>query len=76
MIRCWDEGVAEMSVGEKSTLLCDPSYAYGAEGAGGVIPPNAKLKFVVELLSINQVPLRHIPSNLPEHRHVLAVTIY
>jgi len=55
VIQCWDEGVAEMSVGEKSTLLCQPSHAYGAEGAGGVIPPNAKLKFDVELLSIGQV---------------------
>ena len=40
-----------MSVGEQATLECQPDFAYGAEGAGGVIPPNAVLKFDVELLS-------------------------
>jgi len=53
VIRCWDEGVAQMSVGEQATLECSPDYAYGEEGAGGIIPPNAVLKFDVELLSFN-----------------------
>merc|ERR1712216_672392 len=51
VIRCWDEGVAKMSKGEKAVLECQPEYAYGSEGAGGVIPPNAVLQFDVELLS-------------------------
>lgn len=50
VIRCWDEGVAQMSVGQKSVLTCTPDYGYGAQGAGGVIPPNATLCFEVELL--------------------------
>merc|ERR1711924_90881 len=51
VIKCWDEGVAQMSIGETAILECSPDYAYGAEGAGGVIPPNATLKFEVELIS-------------------------
>eukprot|EP00040_Diaphanoeca_grandis_P004633 m.29564 g.29564 ORF g.29564 m.29564 type:complete len:109 (-) comp16118_c0_seq1:280-606(-) len=52
VIKGWDEGVIQMSVGEKATLSISPDFGYGARGAGGVIPPNAKLIFEVELLSI------------------------
>jgi len=50
VIRCWDEGVAELSIGARANLKCSPDYAYGSRGAGGVIPPNAELIFDVELL--------------------------
>ena len=52
VIPCWTEGVQRMKVGGKAQLVCPAAIAYGARGAGGVIPPNATLKFEVELLEI------------------------
>lgn len=53
VIRGWDEGVAQMSKGDKCTLKIPSAMGYGKSGAGGVIPPNADLNFEVELLDFN-----------------------
>jgi FKBP-type peptidyl-prolyl cis-trans isomerase FkpA len=53
VIPCWTEGVQRMKVGGKAKLTCPSAIAYGARGAGNVIPPNATLLFEVELLAIN-----------------------
>ncbi|WP_027016093.1 FKBP-type peptidyl-prolyl cis-trans isomerase [Comamonas composti] len=52
VIPCWTEGLQKMKVGGKARLTCPASIAYGARGAGRVIPPNATLNFDVELLGI------------------------
>ena len=53
VIPCWTEGVQRMKVGGKAQLVCPPGIAYGERGAGNTIPPNATLRFEVELLEIN-----------------------
>ncbi|XP_076874046.1 peptidyl-prolyl cis-trans isomerase FKBP3 [Brachyhypopomus gauderio] len=54
VIRGWDEGLLTMSKGETARLEIEPEWAYGKKGVpDSKIPPNAKLIFEVELVSID-----------------------
>lgn len=50
VIAGWDLGVEGMKPGDVRRLVIAPQHAYGARGAGGVVPPNATLVFDVELI--------------------------
>ena len=52
VIRGWTEGLQLMSIGSKFRFFIPFDLAYGAQGAGGSIPPYAALVFDVELLGI------------------------
>ena len=52
VIRGWTEAVQLMKVGSKWQLFLPPHLAYGSQGAGGTIGPDATLIFEVELLGI------------------------
>jgi peptidyl-prolyl cis-trans isomerase A (cyclophilin A) len=52
VIAGWDEGVALLNVGDKARFVIPSHLGYGAQGAGGVIPPNANLIFDVELVEV------------------------
>ena len=52
VIKGWDEGILKLRVGERATLIIPPSIGYGSSGAGGVIPPDATLIFIVEVVGV------------------------
>jgi len=51
VIKGWDEGISLLGIGDRASFIIPSDLAYGASGAGGVIPPNATLVFEVELIS-------------------------
>lgn len=53
VIKGWDHGVMQMSLGERSILRIPSELGYGSKGAGNSIPPDADLVFDAELLKIN-----------------------
>lgn len=52
VIKGWDEALQNLRVGDHATLIIPPAIAYGSRGAGGVIPPDATLIFIVEVVGV------------------------
>ncbi|KIM89165.1 hypothetical protein PILCRDRAFT_95161 [Piloderma croceum F 1598] len=52
VIKGWDEGVPQLSKGQKAILTATPDYAYGIRGFPPFIPANSTLNFEMELLEI------------------------
>ncbi len=48
----WTEGLQLVGEGGMIELEIPSKLGYGARGAGGVIPPNATLHFLVELIKV------------------------
>src|ERR1700729_372938 len=46
------KGIIGMRVGGKRTLIISPHLAYGVQGVPGKIPPNALLRYEIELLDV------------------------
>ena len=53
VIKGWDEGLPQMSVGQRAKLTVSSDYAYGEKGYLPVIPPDANLVFDIELISFS-----------------------
>ncbi|KAG7191779.1 FK506 binding protein proline rotamase rapamycin-binding protein [Scheffersomyces spartinae] len=53
VIKGWDWGIPQLSVGSTARLNIGYQDGYGERGYPGVIPPQANLVFDVELLGVN-----------------------
>jgi len=51
LIPGFKEGLQKMKYGDKAMLFIPAHLGYGAQGMGGVIPPNTDLVFEIELVS-------------------------
>ena len=54
VISGWNHALMSMKLGEKATFTIAPEYAYGPRGCPPAIPPDATLKFEIELIKIHK----------------------
>lgn len=55
-----DEGILDMSKGERALLRVPPQEGYGAVGMPPRIPPDATLLWDVELIDVKDAPVRSL----------------
>ena len=48
-----DEGVSQLSIGERAKITIPPHLGYKDKGFPGLIPPDSKLIYDVELITFN-----------------------
>jgi peptidylprolyl isomerase len=73
VIKGWDEGVAHLSVGDQAVLVIPPQLGYGSKGAGGVIPPDATLIFIIEVVDVKATSLSETLSQTLKDKGIQAV---
>lgn len=64
------KGIEGMRVGGRRELIVSPHLAYGVEGVPDRIPPNAVVRFEVELLEVREVGVIHA-DDYPPGKHLL-----
>jgi peptidylprolyl isomerase len=72
VIKGWDEGIAQLGIGDSAVLIVPPQLGYGERGAGGVIPPNATLVFVVTLVDVKGEALSQVLLKIIDERGIEA----
>jgi len=51
MIDGWEKAIQTMRIGERAVVrITDPSFAYGTGGVPPVVPPNAEIEVILEVL--------------------------
>jgi FKBP-type peptidyl-prolyl cis-trans isomerase len=74
VIKGWDEGVAHLRVGDQAVLVIPPQLGYGTKGAGGgVIPPEATLIFIIEVVDVKATSLAETLSQTLKEKGIEAV---
>jgi peptidylprolyl isomerase len=68
VIKGWDEGIARLHLGDQAIFVIPPQLGYGARGAGGVIPPDATLIFIVELVDAKETSLSEVLSQTQQEK--------
>ena len=74
VIKGWDEGVAQLRVGDQAVLVIPPQIGYGSKGAGGgVIPPDATLIFIIEVMDVKATSLSEMLSQTLKEKNLAAM---
>ena len=53
VIKGLDEGISQLSIGEKARVIIPAKMGYGDHGFPGLVPPNSPLLFDCELITFN-----------------------